>query len=158
MCFKNNFLWIRFMKTLIRCALQYVADKYVHNKKSERVNLWDFLIIGGKLWEKSTFNVPQKSPTFVGLFRYFAWVWATPPHDAHAWVHLYIQSTDFTLKRLWWASQNTTWALSVFLVEILLFCAAGEIFNETSTINCAKSTSFSGTSSHSNCLKLCDSA
>ena len=90
MCFKNTFLWIRFMKTLIRCALQYVADKYVHNKKSERVNLWDFLIIGGKLWGKSTFNVPQKSPTFVGLFRYFAWVWATPPHDAHAWVHLYI--------------------------------------------------------------------
>ena len=39
-----------------------------------------------------------------------------------------IQSTDFTLKRLWWASQNTTWSLSVFLVEILLFCAAGEIF------------------------------
>ena len=88
MCFKNTFLWIRFMKTLIRCALQYVADKYVHNKKSERVNLWDFLIIGGKLWEKSTFNVPQKNPTFVGLFRYSAWVWATPPHDAHAWVHL----------------------------------------------------------------------
>ena len=60
MCFKDTFSWIRFMKTLIMCALQYVADKYVHNKKSERGNLWDLLIIGGKLWEKSTFNVPQK--------------------------------------------------------------------------------------------------
>ena len=71
MCYKKTFLWPRFMKTFIRCALQYVTDKYVHKKKSERVNLWDFLIIGGKLWEKSTFNLPPKKSHICGTFSIF---------------------------------------------------------------------------------------
>ena len=48
---KALFLWLRFIIALMRCALPYVTNKYVKNKKSEHVNLWDFLIIGGKMWE-----------------------------------------------------------------------------------------------------------
>ena len=58
------------MKTLIWCALQYVTDKYVHNKKSERVNLWDFSIIGGKLWEIPLSMSHKKVPH---LLDFFAW-------------------------------------------------------------------------------------